>query len=67
MSRKGLPGDLAASVRAFEGRYSDRILDRYIYESVPPRPLEEVEAEIREVEREILEGLAELTGWVVAG
>ncbi|MDX1385344.1 MAG: class I SAM-dependent DNA methyltransferase, partial [Thermoanaerobaculia bacterium] len=32
--------------------------NRYFYEYVPPRPLEEIEAEIREVEREIVEFLS---------
>ena len=36
--------------------------NRYFYEYVPPRPLEEIEAEIREVEREIVELLGEEAG-----
>jgi len=36
--------------------------NRYFYVYQPPRPLEEIEAEIREIEKEIIDGLAALTG-----
>jgi type I restriction enzyme M protein len=36
--------------------------NRYFYKYAPPRPLEEIEAEIRVVEQEILELLREVTG-----
>jgi len=36
--------------------------NRYFYEYTPPRPLEEIEADIREVEKKIVAGLAALTG-----
>jgi type I restriction enzyme M protein len=35
--------------------------DRYFYEYEPPRPLEEIDAEIRELEDEIVELLSEVT------
>jgi len=40
--------------------------NRYFYVYQPPRPLEEIEAEIREIEKEIVAGLAALTGRVVS-
>jgi type I restriction enzyme M protein len=36
--------------------------NRYFYRYTPPRPLEEIEAEIREIERDILRMLSEVTG-----
>src|SRR5690606_36785065 len=36
--------------------------NRYFYRYTPPRPLEEIEAEIREVEGDIVRMLAEVTG-----
>ncbi|MEO6047375.1 MAG: class I SAM-dependent DNA methyltransferase [Candidatus Kapaibacterium sp.] len=36
--------------------------NRYFYKYTPPRPLEEIEADIKTVEREILAMLAEVTG-----
>lgn len=36
--------------------------NRYFYKYTPPRPLDVIEAEIRELEKEILKGLAEVTG-----
>ncbi|HEY6198135.1 MAG TPA: class I SAM-dependent DNA methyltransferase [Candidatus Binatia bacterium] len=36
--------------------------NRYFYRYTPPRPLEEIEADIREVERDILRMLSEVTG-----
>ena len=36
--------------------------NRYFYQYVPPRPLEEIEAEMKAVEREILELLREVAG-----
>jgi type I restriction enzyme M protein len=36
--------------------------NRYFYRYVPPRPLEEIEADIRTVEQDIVRMLAELTG-----
>jgi type I restriction enzyme M protein len=36
--------------------------NRYFYKYTPPRPLEEIEGEIREIERDILRMLAEVTG-----
>jgi type I restriction enzyme M protein len=36
--------------------------NRYFYNYVPPRPLEEIEAEIRQVEKDIMRMLAEMTG-----
>lgn len=36
--------------------------NRYFYKYVPPRPLEEIEADIRKIEKEIVQMLAEITG-----
>ena len=36
--------------------------NRYFYVYTPPRPLEEIEADIREVEKDIVRMLAEITG-----
>jgi type I restriction enzyme M protein len=36
--------------------------NRYFYVYTPPRPLEEIEADIRQVEREIVRMLADVTG-----
>ncbi|MCC7185899.1 MAG: SAM-dependent DNA methyltransferase [Acidobacteria bacterium] len=36
--------------------------NRYFYKYTPPRPLAVIEAEIRDLEKEILKGLAEVTG-----
>ena len=36
--------------------------NRYFYDYVPPRPLEEIEADIRELETEIVRMLGEITG-----
>jgi type I restriction enzyme M protein len=36
--------------------------NRYFYTYVPPRPLEEIQAEIRQVEQEILKLLGEVAG-----
>ena len=36
--------------------------NRYFYKYVPPRPLEEIEADIKQIEREIGGMLAEVTG-----
>jgi type I restriction enzyme M protein len=36
--------------------------NRYFYRYTPPRPLEEIEADIRAIEQEILRMLAEVTG-----
>ncbi len=41
--------------------------NRYFYRYTPPRPLEEIEAEIRGIEGDILRMLAEVTGGVAAG
>src|SRR5262249_6855891 len=41
--------------------------NRYFYRYKPPRPLEEIEAEIRDTERDIVRMLAEVTGPQVAG
>jgi type I restriction enzyme M protein len=41
--------------------------NRYFYRYKPPRQLEEIEAEIRETERDIVRMLAEVTGSRVAG
>lgn len=38
--------------------------NRYFYRYTPPRPLEEIEADIREIERDILRMLSEVTGSV---
>jgi type I restriction enzyme M protein len=40
--------------------------NRYFYRYKPPRPLEEIEAEIRDTERDIMRMLAEVTGSHVA-
>jgi len=37
-------------------------LNRHFYQYTPPRPLEEIEADIREVEKDIMKMLAEVTG-----
>lgn len=37
-------------------------LNRHFYRYEPPRPLETIEADIRTLEREILELLADVTG-----
>jgi type I restriction enzyme M protein len=39
-----------------------RSIDRYFYRCAPPRPLEEIEADIRGIEPDILRMLAEVTG-----
>jgi type I restriction enzyme M protein len=36
--------------------------NRYFYQYTPPRPLEEIEADIREIEKDIVRMLAEVTG-----
>ena len=36
--------------------------NRYFYRYTPPRPLEEIEADIRGIEQDILRMLAEVTG-----
>jgi type I restriction enzyme M protein len=36
--------------------------NRYFYKYVPPRPLEEIDAEIRDIEKDIVRMLAEVTG-----
>ena len=36
--------------------------NRYFYQYTPPRPLEEIEADIREIEKDIVQMLAEVTG-----
>jgi type I restriction enzyme M protein len=36
--------------------------NRYFYRYTPPRPLEEIEADIREIERDVVRMLAEVTG-----
>jgi type I restriction enzyme M protein len=41
--------------------------NRYFYKHVPPRPLEEIEAEIRQVEKDIMDMLAEMTGSAAHG
>lgn len=41
--------------------------NRYFYKYRPPRPLEEIEAEIRDIEKDIVRMLAEVTGRVVPG
>jgi type I restriction enzyme M protein len=41
--------------------------NRYFYRYQPPRPLEEIEAEIRDTERDIVRMLAEVTGSRVVG
>jgi type I restriction enzyme M protein len=37
-------------------------LNRYFYRYSPPRPLEEIEADIRAIEQDIMRMLAEVTG-----
>jgi type I restriction enzyme M protein len=37
-------------------------VNRHFYRYEPPRPLEEIEADIRKLEQEIVQGLAEITG-----
>src|SRR5437016_4044122 len=41
--------------------------NRYFYRYKPPRPLEEIEAEIRDMEQDIVQMLAEVTGSRVVG
>ena len=41
--------------------------NRYFYRYTPPRPLEEIEADIRGIEQDILRMLAEVTGGPAAG
>jgi type I restriction enzyme M protein len=41
--------------------------NRYFYRYTPPRPLEEIEADIRAIEKDILKMLAEVTGARVTG
>lgn len=41
--------------------------NRYFYRYKPPRPLEEIEAEIRDTERDIVRMLAEVTGSRIVG
>jgi len=41
--------------------------NRYFYRYKPPRPLQEIEAEIRDTERDIVRMLAEVTGSRIAG
>ena len=41
--------------------------NRYFYKYTPPRPLEEIEADIRGIEQDILRMLAEVTGATVRG
>ena len=36
--------------------------NRYFYKYTPPRPLEQIEADIRAIEKEIVKMLAEITG-----
>jgi len=36
--------------------------NRYFYRYAPPRPLEEIEADIRTIEKDIMRMLAEVTG-----
>jgi type I restriction enzyme M protein len=36
--------------------------NRYFYRYTPPRPLQEIEADIRDIERDILRMLGEVTG-----
>ena len=35
--------------------------NRYFYKYIPPRPLEEIEADLKKIEQEIAEMLAEMT------
>ena len=41
--------------------------NRYFYRYKPPRPLEEIEADIRDTEQDIVRMLAEVTGSRIAG
>jgi type I restriction enzyme M protein len=41
--------------------------NRYFYRYTPPRPLEEIEADIRDAERDIVRMLAEVTGSAASG
>ncbi len=41
--------------------------NRYFYKYTPPRPLEDIEQEIREIEKDIVRMLADVTGSGVAG
>jgi type I restriction enzyme M protein len=41
--------------------------NRYFYRYIPPRPVEEIEADIRAIEKDIMQMLAEVTGGSVAG
>jgi type I restriction enzyme M protein len=41
--------------------------NRYFYRYTPPRPLEEIEADIRDIERDIVRMLAEVTGSPMVG
>lgn len=41
--------------------------NRYFYKYTPPRPLEEIEADVRAVEQDIVRMLAEVTGSRVQG
>jgi type I restriction enzyme M protein len=41
--------------------------NRYFYRYTPPRPLEEIEGDIRDIERDIVRMLAEVTGSATAG
>ena len=41
--------------------------NRYFYRYTPPRPLEEIEADIRAIETDILRMLAEVTGGAARG
>ena len=38
------------------------LFNRHFYKFVPPRPLQEIQAEIKQVEQEILKALAEVAG-----
>lgn len=51
------PKDGAVGIVGYEINFN-----RYFYRYVPPRPLEEIEADIREIEGDIVRMLAELTG-----
>ncbi len=55
--------DLAPALDGHVGIVGYEIdFNRYFYESPPPRPLEEIEADIQRVEREILAMLREAKG-----
>lgn len=41
--------------------------NRYFYRYTPPRPLEEIEADIRTIEQDIVRMLAEVTGAKIGG